>query len=150
MKQTDGKGSYTYDVDYLRAYDGDSITVVISKRWDFGFRQYVTKEYEMSARLDGVDTPEMRDKRPEWKAAARLARDKVREWMGRPDIKFVSHSELDKYGRGLGDFIDEFGHKLTEFVLENRLGVPYHGQNKTDIEVEHAVNIEWLKGLGRI
>lgn len=51
-------------------YDGDSFDLTL----DLGFNLVIHRK----CRLEGADTPELRDKRPDYKAAAYLARDKVR------------------------------------------------------------------------
>ena len=141
----DGKGNYLYAAKYLGAYDGDSVTLEISKQWDFGFYMKVTESHRIKTRIKGVDTPELRDSRPDWKAAGYLARDKVRKFLeDAQELVFVSLDKPDKYGRALGD-IQADGHSLTEFLLTARLGVAYEGQNKLAIEEAHAKNIQWLK-----
>ncbi len=140
----DGKGSYTYLAEYMGAYDGDSVSLRIRKDWDFGFNMRVTQEYAIKARIKGIDTPELRDWRPKWKAAGYLARDRVRGLLaGADELIFVSMDKPDKYGRALGDVLAD-GKSLVEFVLDSRLGVAYEGGTKEDVEKAHAANIRWL------
>ena len=142
----DGKGNYIYEAVDITNYDGDSFRCTICKTWDFGFGIHVTQEYSIATRIKGVDTPELRDDRPDFKAAAFLARDNAREFVHSSGyVKFLSMDKPDKYGRALGDFITEDGEKLSEYLLKHRMGVPYDGQNKADVENAHEANIEYLK-----
>jgi len=148
---TDGLGHYVYSAVDITNYDGDSFRMTLFKKWDFGFGIHVTQEYSIATRIKGVDTPELRDYRPDFKAAGYLARDKAREFVqGAKSAKFISHDKLDKYGRGLGDVEIEGGKSLSNFLLENHLGVPYQGQNKAAVEEAHEANIAWLKENGHI
>ena len=150
--ETDGKGNYIYEALDITNYDGDSFRLTVRKQWDFGFDIHVIQEHKIATRIKGVDTPELRERRPDFKAAGYLARDKAREWVleSPGPVRFVSMDKPDKYGRALGDFIRPDGSTLTEYLLYNRLGVPYEGQNKADIEALHEVNIEFLKKGGLI
>lgn len=150
----DGKGAYVYEAVDITNYDGDSFRCVLRKRWDFGFHIHVTQEYAIAVRIKGVDTPELRDNRKDWKAAGFLARDRAREWLKvrQPGgaVRFISMDKPDKYGRALGDFESAVGERLSEYLLHERLGVPYQGQNKADVEKAHEGNIGWLKLQGLI
>lgn len=147
----DGKGNYVYEAVDITNYDGDSFRMTLRKRWDFGFGIHAEQQYSLAVRIKGVDTPELRDKRPDWKAAAYLARDEARRWLSEVGpCRFISVDKPDKYGRGLGDIMNADGDILSAFLLENRLGVPYEGQNKADVEAAHEANIAALKEAGRI
>lgn len=149
--EMDGKGNYVYEAIDLSNYDGDSFRLTVRKTWDFGFGIHVTQEYAITTRIKGVDTPELRDKRADWKAAGYLARDRAREFVGQNGlVRFISMDKPDKYGRALGDFETEDGQRLSEYLLTERLGVAYDGQNKADVEKAHEGNIGWLKLQGLI
>ena len=150
--ETDGKGNYVYEALDITNYDGDSFRLTVRKKWDFGFDIHVTQEHKIATRIKGVDTPELRDKRPDWKAAGYLARDKAREWvLEQPGpVRFVSMDKPDKYGRALGDMINADGYTLSAYLLDNHYGVPYEGQNKSVIAELHEVNLTILKERGEI
>ena len=148
--EMDGKGNYIYEAVDLTNYDGDSFRCTVRKKWDFGFNIYQTAEYAIAVRIKGVDTPELRDKRPDWKAAAILARDMAREWVNERPCSFLSMDRPDKYGRALGDFVRRDGETLSQYLLKESLGVPYEGQSKEDVQAAHAANIVYLKGTGKI
>lgn len=149
----DGKGNYTYEFDGVSNYDGDSFRLRIWKLWDFGFNNIIRQSQEISARIKGIDTPELRDDRPQWKAAAKLAREKAKEWVDLCGDKFVSLDKPDKYGRALGDFVCESGMEahsyLSEYLIAERLAVRYEGQSKDAVADQHQANINYLieKGL---
>ena len=150
---TDGEGNYVYEAVEITAYDGDSMRLTVRKKWDFGFHIHVTQEFHIATRIKGVDTPELRDKRPDWKAAGYLARDKARAWIAKEaegSVKFISMDKPDKYGRALGDFETASGERLSAFLIEHGYGVVYEGQNKAAVEAAHEANIEMLKERGEI
>ena len=147
----DGAGNYIYEVSEISNYDGDSFRLDLIKRWDFGFKIHVEQQYHLPVRIVGIDTPELRDKRPAWKAAAYLARDEASAWVKRhAPCKFISMDKPDKYGRGLGDIEAAGGNRLTDHLLLLRLATPYLGQNKKDVEAAHQENINFLLEAGTI
>ena len=146
----DGEGNYIYEAVKLTNYDGDSFRLTVKKRWDFGFGIHITQEYHIPTRIKGVDTPEMRDKRPDWKAAARLAKRIAQEFVGHEHVTFVSMDKPDKYGRALGDFVKDDGNTLSKYLIEQGLGVAYEGQNKALVQAAHAENVAYLKATGQI
>ena len=149
--QMDGKGNYVYEAVEITNYDGDSFRLTVRKRWDFGFGIHVTQEYAIATRIKGVDTPELRDKRPDFKAAGYLAKAAAANFVASGKAQFVSMDKPDKYGRALGDFVMPVsGATLSEYLLSERLGVPYEGQNKAEVEAAHEENIAWLKEQGRL
>ena len=142
---TDGKGNYIYEAIEISNYDGDTFGLTIRKAWDLGFKIRVIQELKIKTRIQGVDTPELRDKRPDFKAAGYLAKEEARKWVNERGALFVSTSKPDKYGRALGDFMDADGNYLTEFLIEKNLAVKYEGQNKADVQSAHKINIAKLK-----
>ena len=149
----DGEGNYVYEAVGITNYDGDSFRLTVRKKWDFGFHIHVTQEYHIATRIKGVDTPELRDKRPDWKAAGYLARDRAREWVAKEPsgtVMFISMDKPDKYGRALGDFVNSAGEYLSAYLTTKAYGVPYVGQNKLAVEAAHEVNIEILRERGEI
>ena len=167
--------SFEYKVIAIRSmYDGDSVKITALREHyidpqvlDFGFQDIITipgytisKQIDVDCRMFGYDTPELRDKRPLWKEAAYLARDMARQWMeaklAHGGVTMVSvktskdQESKGKYGRYLCNFKDVIGHTLMDYLIEMRLAVPYHGQNKDDIEAAHAANILALSNDGLI
>ena len=129
------------------AYDGDSVSLTLDLGFDLVFH---TK-----ARIDGIDTPELRGGTAESKAAGYLARDEARKFiaaaMADGGATFLSTTYRGKYGRPLGDVRRERdGQLLTAFLLNEHLAVPYHGEAKTILAVAHAENLHALRAAGRI
>ena len=137
---------FVYEVvGFKENYDGDSFHLVI----DLGFRMQMSA----SCRLRGADTPEMRGGDKVSKAAAKLAKkfvfDFIADAMG-DGLRVCFHSyELDKYGRPLGDVVVE-GVSLAETLIEAGMAVAYHGQNKADVQAAHEENYRRLIKEGKI
>lgn len=146
----DGKNNYVYDMEFISNYDGDSLWIWISKTWDFGFEDYVSKRKKINVRLWQCDTPELRDKRPDFKLAAELAKKKTRVWIENEPCDFISLDKPDKYGRALGDFRRADHSTLVQFLLENNYAVRYQGQNKQLVQQAHERNIAVLRERGEI
>lgn len=135
-----------------RVIDGDTIDVCI----DLGFDVMTRKR----CRLLGIDTPESRTSDKEEKVYGLLSKKKLREWCLKAieSDKDDIHLELrckkgktsDKYGRVLAEVwvIDgETETNINEWLCENHYAVPYHGQNKDDIQGAHLKNRELLGTL---
>ena len=150
MKLKPDQGEYRYECEVEDNYDGDTFWVWITKSWDFGFSTIQNCRKRVNVRLKGVDTPELRDSRPEFKAAGYLAKHRAAEWLHAEPVIFLSLDKPDKYGRALGDFQRADGTKLSSVLLMEHLGVVYEGQNKEDVEAAHKINIEELKAKGLI
>ena len=125
-------------------YDGDTFKLEL----DLGYGIFIAA----SCRLLGADTPEMRGGTDESKAAARLAKKFVHEFISAgitgEGAFFLSH-ELDKYGRPLGDVIVD-NVSLKSLLISESLAVPYFGQNKADVAKLHEENLRVLKNSGKI
>ena len=128
-------------------YDGDSFDLTL----DLGFELV----YHQKCRIEGIDTPELRGGTTLTKAAARLARDVAREWvqeaMEDGGAVFFSETYRGKYGRPLGDIErTSDGASMRQHLLDNHLGVPYHGQAKSKVAGEHADNLKFLMDSNKI
>ena len=136
---------FTFPILGFDNYDGDSFDLKL----DVGFHLFAFRQ----CRLEGADTPELRDRRPAWKAAGYLAKRFAHEFIARGVADgaayFVSQTYTGKYGRPLGDIIVA-GVSLREELIRQRLAVPYHGQAKSAIEAEHQLNIDALIEQGKI
>ena len=152
-------------------YDGDSVNVRVFRShhmkeqvMDFGFGDvvvipgyFIEKTTSVKVRMYGFDTTELRDNRPDWKAAAYLARDVGRAWMDARIAadELMMHTFKDgtgKFGRYLANFwtLSDQGDSLGRLLMGQNLAVPYHGQNKSEVEAAHASNIALLRDAGRI
>ncbi len=167
--RVDADEKYLYKVKSVTSmYDGDSIKVVLTAsrttpdiEVDFGFGDVITitgqtiaKDTPVSVRMYGFDTPELRDKRPDWKAAAYLAKDKAREWIdqGIADGNLMMRSHKDetgKFGRYLANFM-RGEETLKDYLISNHLAVDYFGASKDEIAAAHQANVDVLKAAGQI
>lgn len=81
-------------------------------------------------RIKGIDTPEMRDKRPHIKALARQAKQYVVEQLRSGKVIELRNMTRGKYFRIVADvFID--GNSLGDELINKGLAKPYDGGKKT-------------------
>ena len=132
------KHEWTFPVRIESNYDGDTLRC----EFDLGFGL----RYWSSIRLDGVDTPELRGGTALTRAAAKMARDVVRDLADEADeVVFHSTAWAGKYGRPVGRLILD-GHDLSEILIRSRLGVAYDGGARN--QQAHQANAEWLLAGG--
>ena len=129
----------------LDNYDGDSFDLTL----DLGFELV----YHTKVRIEGVDTPELRGGTELSKAAGYLAKREAKEFVQRlieaGGAYFKSETYRGKFGRPLGDIINESDtNSLRKYLIENNLGVKYMGQAKASIAHEHLLNFEKLQQEG--
>lgn len=118
---------YTYKAQYVKNYDGDTITFLV----DLGFKI----SFEIRVRLLGINTPEIKSSIVEERELAKKARDFVKSELTNADCIFLKtyKDRKGKYGRYLGhveyEIVDESGHghvkHLTGELIENELGEEY-------------------------
>jgi len=108
---------YEYTALITKVYDGDTLTAEI----DLGFMLWAKK---IKLRLLGVDTPEIRSKRPEEKALAIKARDRVRELCLGKEVKIITHGK-GKYGRWLASVYIAEDVNLGMFLIAEGLAEEY-------------------------
>ena len=134
------KHLWQFPATYVDNYDGDTITL----NMDLGFHTHLIR----AVQIDGVDTPEIRGGLPLTKAAAKLSRDKVKEFLTKdPESQMLFRcSQLEeKYGRPLGDIYVN-GRSLKAWIIQSKLGVPYAGGTRK--AKDHLANIEALREKG--
>ncbi len=127
----------------VKVYDGDTITLAISPNNtictddDYEYNNV----YKFSVRILGIDTPEIKPKKPKktddmdlWdsyqaeKEAAQIARDKLALLIF-SNIVQLENVSYDKYGRLLCN-VKYNGIDVAEYLIEKRLGVTYDGGTK--------------------
>ena len=111
---------------------------------------------KMSLRLKGIDTAETRRVRggsDDLKALGKLAKQFVKSLLP-ADTMITIKTELDakgKFGRVLATvMIDGDEDSLNDFMVAQRLAIPYHGQNKSLVLKEHKECVAYHKKLGNI
>lgn len=106
----------------VSVYDGDTITVRIDE-----MPAWLGKDIPI--RVSGIDTPEMREKRPEVRALAHKARD-VALNLCPPGMEVaLSGIERGKYFR-LVAYVNCDGRDLSQTLLDQQLAHPYDGGTK--------------------
>lgn len=106
----------------ISVYDGDTF------RCDLANYPPIIGE-NIGIRVNGIDTPEMRDKRPEIKALAVKARDYVRKLFAKAQSIELKNLKRGKYFRIVADvYVD--GESLTDSMIEMGYAHPYDGGKK--------------------
>jgi micrococcal nuclease len=110
------------NVEYVRNYDGDTITVNISN-----VHNIIGKEIPI--RIKGIDTPEIKGNCTEEIVAAEEVRDLVTSQISNATILNILNSERGKYFRILAD-VEYDGVDLGTFLLDSGYALPYNGGTK--------------------
>lgn len=118
-------------VKVLKNYDGDTITVNIPN-----VPPLLGKN--ISVRVLGIDTPEVRTKNKCEKEAGRIAKNLVSATLKKAKVIELHDVQRDKYFRILAD-VKVDGRSLKEILLKNNLAYEYDGGTKK--------NPDWCKVL---
>ena len=134
---------YEYRATIVKIIDGDTVDVDI----DLGFNVVLKDE---RVRIAGIDTPESRTRDLEEKKFGLAAKARVKELLGKTcvlktQINKSGEDMKGKFGRILGDFnvydsTTDSWKLLTSILISEGHAVPYHGQNKEDIQTAHLAN----------
>ncbi len=134
---------YEYRATIIKIIDGDTVDVDI----DLGFNVVLKDE---RVRIAGIDTPESRTRDLEEKKFGLLAKARVKQLLGKTcvlktQINKSGEDMKGKFGRILGDFNVYDSHTdswklLTNILISEGHAVPYHGQNKDDVQKAHLAN----------
>ena len=134
---------YEYRATVIKVVDGDTVDVDI----DLGFGIVLSDE---RVRIAGIDTPESRTRDKEEKKFGLAAKARVKQLLGKTcvlktQINKDGEDMKGKFGRILGDFsvydsaTDRWS-MLTKILVSEGHAVPYHGQNKEDVQKAHLAN----------
>lgn len=134
---------YEYRATVIKVVDGDTVDVDI----DLGFGIVLSDE---RVRIMGIDTPESRTRDKEEKKFGLAAKARVKQLLGKTcvlktQINKDGEDMKGKFGRILGDFsvydsATDSWSMLTKILVSEGHAVPYHGQNKEDIQKAHLAN----------
>ena len=134
---------YEYRATIVKIVDGDTVDVDI----DLGFNVVLKDE---RVRIMGIDTPESRTRDLEEKKFGLAAKARVKDLLGKSCVLKTSINKngedmKGKFGRILGDFkvydqSTDSWKMLTEIMISEGHAVPYHGQNKDDVQKAHLAN----------
>ena len=139
---------YCYRAEVLRVIDGDSLSLNVRLGFDVSLK--------MSVRLYGIDTAETRRVRggtEDLKALGRFAKQFVNNLLpvGTEVTIKTSLDSKGKFGRVLATVvIDGDFDSLNDFMVAERLAIPYHGQNKSLVLEQHKMCVAQHKKLGNI
>lgn len=133
---------YEYRVRVLKVVDGDTVDVDI----DLGFGVWLRGE---RVRIMGIDTPESRTANEVEKLFGLAAKHRLEELLGeysvlRTQVAKDGTDMKGKFGRILGDFIDDGGQFVSRVLIEEGHCVPYFGENKDLVQAQHQKNRERL------
>ena len=113
-------------VEFVRNYDGDTITVNIKKVHPlFG--------KNINVRVMGIDTPEIRSATQCERLAAIKAKDVVTQLLVNAKTIHLTKVGRDKYFRILATVVVD-GMVMGDFLIEQKLAVPYFGGKKPDTD----------------
>jgi len=134
---------YEYRAKIIKIVDGDTVDVDI----DLGFGIVLSDE---RVRIAGIDTPESRTRDKEEKKFGLAAKSRVKQLLGKTcvlktQINKNGEDMKGKFGRILGDFsiydsATDRWRMITEVLISEGHAVPYHGQNKEDVQKAHLAN----------
>jgi len=107
----------------VSVYDGDTIRVDIEN-----IHSIIGNN--IGIRINGIDTPEMRDKRPQVKLKAIKARDYLRQLINKAEQIELRNIQRGKYFRIAGDlYLD--GVNVSSLMMNKGLAKPYWGGRKS-------------------
>jgi endonuclease YncB( thermonuclease family) len=107
-----------------RIYDGDSCYVTVAM-------DDTAVPVTFKARLNGIDTPELRGASAAEKACGIIARNRLRELLPETLIVCAVCGTWDKYGRVLVDLYLADGTSVNRLLVAEGLAVPYDGGRRT-------------------
>ena len=132
---------FTYKAEVTRVVDGDTIDVEL----DLGFSILMRAR----VRLLGIDTPESRTRDLEEKKFGLAAKDYLKHWIEEQKYVMIESTEKGKFGRVLGNVWNpECTECVNVKIIEDHHAVPYKGQSKADIEIQHLANRKALTEQG--
>eukprot|EP01063_Lacrimia_lanifica_P016098 TRINITY_DN22712_c0_g1_i1.p1 TRINITY_DN22712_c0_g1~~TRINITY_DN22712_c0_g1_i1.p1 ORF type:complete len:343 (+),score=125.82 TRINITY_DN22712_c0_g1_i1:48-1076(+) len=103
-------------------YDGDTLTLA-------GYVAHNPELFKFSVRLRGIDTPEMRTKSEDEKAAAVAAKEFVKKAV-EGEVVWLQEVALDKYGRLLANVFTAKGVCINDELIRRHHAVAYDGGTK--------------------
>lgn len=125
----------SYFAQNIRIIDADTLKLDV----ELGFGVWMMDKY---VRIWGIDTPERRSKDKLVQRYASMSENAVRSFLGASE-KFRLHTccGVDKFGRILGDLVNEKSECLSKILLDGHYAVKYDGKvNKAELEQAHLAN----------
>ena len=112
------------NVKYIKNYDGDTIKFDIEQ-----LHPIIGKN--ISVRVRGVDTPEIKGKCIEEKTLAKKSKIAVKNELENAKKINLKNVGRDKYFRILAD-VEYDGKNLSSFLINNNFAIPYDGGTKSE------------------
>ena len=137
---------YTYNAKVIKITDGDSVRMDIDL--GFGVRLLGNSGRGMDIRLFGIDCPEARGRAKAQKAHGLLAKTFVQEHLQVGETYQITTRERGKFGRYLATICLSKRRTINDLLVKALLAVPYHGQNKKEIQAAHEKNRKELVKQG--
>lgn len=109
------KQNYVYNAKVINIVDGDTVDVNV----DLGFNIF----FKVRLRLNGINTPELKESDPVKREMANKAKARVAELIKDRDV-IIESRKMDKYGRYLADIYVDSLHVNQQLISEG-LAVSY-------------------------
>lgn len=128
---------WLYDADLVRVVDGDTVVMVLTRTFDFGFGILSRLEFPAELRLADINTPEKRSTDPDERTRAIAAQDALTGWFGRGIARIGAHAhpfivatrKHDKWGRYTARIWPVAGgtesQSANEYLVEQGFAVPF-------------------------
>ncbi len=106
----------------LKVLDGDTV--------DVKAHIWIGQEIEISIRLNGIDTPEIKGKCQEERSMAEAAQQEIIRLINGKPIR-IYNIRLEKYaGRALAEAETANGINIASHMIQKGLARPYHGEKR--------------------
>ena len=117
------KGNYIYVDRIVRVYDGDTVYVDIDE-----WHPVIGKN--LGIRIAGIQAPEIKGAPECEKQDAAAAQYAVVDFFATHDGKYIKNPKRGSFFRIVGDFVDNDGNSLKEYLLELGVVMPWDGKGK--------------------
>ena len=113
-------------VKFIKNYDADTVTFNIPD-------VHPLIGENISVRVSGIDTPEIKGKNECEKSAARTAQRLIENLLKNARVVHLKNVDRDKYFRILAD-VEVDGKLLKDVLFKNKLAYEYHGETKAKVD----------------
>ena len=137
---------YRYRCKILKVIDGDTVDVDI----DLGFGVWMHKE---RVRVYGIDTPESRTRDLVEKKFGKASKKHLQNLLSEAERLTLMSHDKGKFGRILGEIFAHHGEEefsINQRMIDDHHAVPYSGQSKEDIKLQHLENRKILQENGTV
>ena len=137
---------YEYNVTIVKVVDGDTVDVDI----DLGFGMTYKKQ---RVRMMGIDTPESRTRDLVEKKFGKASKKHLQNLLSEAERLTLMSHDKGKFGRILGEIFahhEEEEFSINQIMIDDHHAVPYSGQSKDDIKLQHLENRKILQENGTV